>query len=69
VTINGPVIGRLALLGLAACASAPPPAPAAAAPAPPEPAAPPPGPPEGVEEDRNNPSYEPPKLSSGDPLT
>jgi hypothetical protein len=61
-------------------APAPPPPPAAAPTpdpaAPPEPpaapspdaAAPPPGSPEGVEEDRNNPSYAPPKLSSGDPL-
>jgi hypothetical protein len=60
--------------------SAPPPAPAAAAPTPDPaapvppaapsaaPASPPPGPPSGVEEDRNNPSYAPPKLSSGDPL-
>jgi hypothetical protein len=61
-------------------AAAPVPDPAAPAPrsAPEEPAAPagapdapaaPPGPPEGgTEEDRNNPSYAPPKLSSGDPL-
>ena len=35
-----------------------------------EPAAPPPEPPQSgkVEEDRNNPSYAPPKLSGGDPL-
>ena len=45
-------------------ASAPPPAPAP--PAPPTAAPPSDGP--GVEEDRNRPSYAPPKLSSGDPL-
>jgi formin 2/WAS/WASL-interacting protein len=55
---------------------APPPAAAAAPPAPPsapapvpDPAAPPPGGPTGTpDEDRNKPSYAPPKLSSGDPL-
>jgi hypothetical protein len=52
---------------LAGQASAPPPAPAQ--PAPPAPA-PAPAPPtqSGEEEDRNHPSYAPPKLSSGDPL-
>ena len=59
-------------------ASAPPPPPAppaaaAPAPSPPAPPAPPsepapPAPPAGVEEDRNHPSYAPPKLTSGDPL-
>jgi hypothetical protein len=48
--------------------TAPPPAPSAPVPDPaaPQAAAPPPGPPEP--EDRNNPSYAPPKLSGGDPL-
>jgi hypothetical protein len=52
-----------------------PPSPAAPAPAAeppatptPPPAAAPPGAPDGVAEDRNHPSYAPPKLSSGDPL-
>jgi hypothetical protein len=49
--------------------SSPPPPPAAApTPDPAAPAPAPPGPPEGVDEDPNNPSYAPPKLSSGDPL-
>jgi hypothetical protein len=49
-------------------ATAPPAPPGAAAPVP-DPAAPPEGGPPGEpEEDRNNPSYAPPKLSGGDPL-
>jgi hypothetical protein len=42
----------------------------AAPPSPPAPQAPatPPGPSAGAAEDRNRPSYEPPKMSSGDPL-
>jgi hypothetical protein len=58
------------LAGEAAVAPAPPPVPGAAAPVP-DPAAPdkPAGPAESeVEEDRNHPSYAPPKLSGGDPL-
>ena len=52
-----------------ASAPPPPPAPAPSAPAPPAPpAAGPPSDGPGVEEDRNRPSYAPPKLSSGDPL-
>ena len=60
---------------LAGESTAPPAPPQAAAPAPPQAAAPAPslaappvGPEGGVEEDRNHPSYAPPKLSSGDPL-
>jgi hypothetical protein len=49
--------------GGAAPASPPPPAP----PAPPAPPSPP-APAAGPDEDRNNPSTEPPKMSSGDPL-
>jgi hypothetical protein len=46
---------------------APPAPPAPPAPAPQAPATPP-GPSAGPEEDRNNPSHEAPKMSSGDPL-
>jgi formin 2/WAS/WASL-interacting protein len=50
-------------------APAPPTPPVAAAPAPPAPTAPPAQPAaDAPAEDRNNPSYAPPKLSSGDPL-
>jgi len=45
------------------------PAPPAAAPSPPAPPSPPAGGAPGEEEDRNRPSYAPPKLSSGDPLS
>jgi len=49
--------------------SPPPPAPAAEpTPDPAAPAAPAPGPRDAGEEDRNHPSYAPPKLTSGDPL-
>ena len=57
------------LAGEPAAQPAPPSVPGAAAPVP-DPAAPPPDTPQSgkEEEDRNHPGYEPPKLSSGDPL-
>jgi hypothetical protein len=61
-------------LGGAPAPAAPPAPPPPAPPAPPAPAAgpqapaTPPGPATGAEDDRNKPSYEPPKMSSGDPL-
>jgi hypothetical protein len=67
---HGDPLGGAAPAPPATPADPAPPAAAEETKTPPAPVAPatPPGPAPGAEGDRNNPSYEPPKMSSGDPL-